>query len=88
MSLLLQESYELRPAFLRTLPLSLRDLLLEVRRCRLVSDLARVHRLLIRRAHRQRLLVLALGDVVGVDVFLRDDLIVTPALELSSCGGA
>ena len=82
---LLLNRYELRSAFLSR-PLSLRDLLLEVRRCHLVGDLARVDRLLVRRAHRQRLLVLALG-FVGVDVFLRDDLLVMPPLELSSCGG-
>ena len=57
-----------------------------MRRCHLVGDLARVDRLLVRRAHHQRLLVLALG-FVGVDVFLRDDLLVMPPLELSSCGG-
>ena len=82
------EHYELRSAFLSLAALSrsTSDLLLEVRCGHLVGDLARVDRLLVRRAHRQRLLVLALG-FVGVDVFLRDDLLVMPPLELSSCGG-
>ena len=87
---MLLNRYDLRSAFLSLAALSrsTSDLLLEVRRGHLVGDLARVDRLLIRRAHRQRLLVLTLGDVVGVDVFLSNDLIVMPPLVLSSCGGA